>query len=77
MVVQLRMLDNEVLTMFCSQCKCCLATGTHCGTCHLKKPIEKLCGCGNCVERAQDYLEREKARVARVEANRAARAIND
>lgn len=67
-------IDNEVLTMFCEQCKCCLAKGTHCGTCHVKKPIEKLCGCGKCVEKAQDYLARETARIARVATTRTAKA---
>lgn len=69
-------LGNEVLTVFCPDCKCCLASTSHCGTCHTKKAIKTLCGCGNCVQRAQDYLDREEARQARMAVNlSAARAI--
>jgi len=62
--------DNEVLTMFCGCCKCCLASSTHCGTCHVKKSIKQLCGCGGCEAKALDYLEREESRRERLESLR-------
>jgi hypothetical protein len=55
--------DHEIISMFCNKCKCCLAQGRHCGTCHATKEIDKLCGCGSCVERALDFIEREKVRI--------------
>lgn len=64
-------IGHEVLTAFCEKCKCCLATDGHCGTCHVTKTIERLCGCGNCPAKAHDYLEREKARQQRIAAKRA------
>ncbi len=55
--------ENELISMFCEKCKCCLAEGPHCGTCHANKPVDKLCGCGQCEGRVLDFLEREKVRI--------------
>lgn len=68
-------IEHEVLTVFCKKCTCCLANGTHCATCHTKKSIKTLCGCGNCLGKAQDYLERETMRQTRLSADRAAKAL--
>lgn len=54
--------EGEVLTALCHKCKCCLAGGTHCWSCHVATPIAKLCGCGDCVARIDDYQERMKIR---------------
>lgn len=77
MAAKIITLGNEIVSAFCNECKCCLASTTHCATCHSKKEIKTLCGCGECAEKIQDYLEREQARVARVEANRKARTSID
>lgn len=65
----------EVLSALCPKCQCCLADGSHCGNCHNRLSIKTLCGCGNCASKAQDYIEREALRVAKVEADRAAKAL--
>lgn len=64
-------IGHEVLTAFCVSCKCCLADSGHCGTCHVTKSIERLCGCGNCPTKAHDYLEREQIRQKRIAARKA------
>jgi hypothetical protein len=66
----------EVLTVFCVDCKCCLARSGHCAKCHTAKAIKTLCGCGDCQAKAKDYLERESIRQRRVAAARAIRNLN-
>jgi hypothetical protein len=65
----------EVLSVLCSKCKCCLADGTHCGTCHTRLSIKTLCGCGDCVNRAHDYIERDNMRIAKLAADKAAKEL--
>lgn len=43
----------------CTNCKCCLAKGSHCFICHNEETIEELCGCGLCPELAREYEERK------------------
>ncbi len=71
MVARLLKLEGEVLSALCSKCTCCLADGTHCWNCHVAKPIEKLCGCGTCKVKADDYIER----VHRTQFNRLAKKV--
>jgi len=70
-------IGTEVFTVFCVKCKCCLARTGHCAKCHTVKTIKTLCGCGgNCLARAEDYLERETMRQRRVDTARALRKLN-
>lgn len=61
MTATLMKLENEVLSVLCAKCKCCLAMTSHCWNCHNEIPIEDLCGCGNCKAKAIDYAERIKS----------------
>lgn len=60
---KLPIVGSEVLAALCSNCKCCLADGPHCWTCHTTKAIAKLCGCGDCDGQAKLFAETEAIRV--------------
>lgn len=62
---KVRHLNGDVLTVFCNDCKCCLGSDHHCAKCHMKKSVETLCGCGTCLERLEEYLERVAAKQRR------------
>jgi hypothetical protein len=59
----------EQLVALCPNCKCCLASSTHCWVCHTEKSIADLCGDAVCEQRVEDY----KQRVMVMEARRLAR----
>lgn len=68
-------LDNEVVTIFCPECTCCLADSTHCAICHTTRPMAILCGCfdDECESKLKDYVAREKARLTKLAIDRKAR----
>lgn len=59
--------EGEVLVALCEECKCCLANSAHCWICHTNTTIRAICGCGECPERADAFLElvatRRKANI--------------
>lgn len=61
MVSKVRIIDAQVVTALCKECKCCLANAEHCYICHTKKAMETLCGCGSCPAKIEDYIERTEA----------------
>lgn len=46
------------LYVLCSECKCCLIKNEdshHCYTCHTEMKLEDICGCGDCVAKAEAW----------------------